>query len=81
VSCSLHDVVALEARGIPAVAIGTEPFRAEAREQAEALGMGDYEMLELPHPIQPLPIDRVVALADAVVDDVAGRLTQAHSEG
>jgi hypothetical protein len=81
VSCSLHDVVTLEARGVPAVAIGTEPFRGEAREQAEALGMPGYEMLELPHPIQPQPIDRVASLADAVVDAVARRLTGAAADG
>lgn len=74
-SCSLHDVVTLESRGIPTVSVGTEPFRAEAREQAEALGMADYQMLELPHPIQPIPIDRVIALADAFVDDIVDRLT------
>lgn len=74
-SCSLHDVVTLESRGVPTVAIGTEPFRGEAREQAEALGMPDYSMLELPHPIQPLPLQQVVALADQVVEEVVRRLS------
>lgn len=76
-SCSLHDVIALEARGTPTVAIGTQAFRVEATDQAAALGMPDYEMLEVPHPIQPIPLAEVVAFADAVLPDVVTRLTSA----
>jgi hypothetical protein len=75
VSCSVHDVARLEALGVPAVAIGTEPFRAEALEQAEALGLARSPLLEVPHPIQPIPIADVVALADDVLDEVVARLT------
>jgi hypothetical protein len=76
VSCSVHDVVRLEAAGIPTAAIGTEPFRAEAHEQARALGMPDYRMIEVAHPIQPIPVAEVVALADAVLDQVVAALTE-----
>lgn len=74
-SCSVHDVMRLEAAGIPTAAIGTVPFRAEAREQAEALGMPGYRMVEVAHPIQPIPVAEVVALADAALDEVVARLT------
>jgi hypothetical protein len=71
----VHDVVRLEAAGIPTAAVATEPFRAEAREQAALLGMPGYRMVEVPHPIQPIPLADVVRLADAVVDEVVSRLT------
>jgi hypothetical protein len=75
VSCSVHDVVRLEAAGIPTAAIGTVPFRDEALEQAAVLGMPGYRMVEVPHPIQPIPVAEVVAMADAVLDEIVGRLT------
>lgn len=74
-SCSVHDVVAIETRGVPTAVVGTEPFRDEAEEQATALGMPAYAMVEVPHPIQPLPIQRVAALADAFADQIVHRLT------
>jgi hypothetical protein len=76
VSCSVHDVVRLESLGVPTAAVGTTPFRAEAVEQAAALGMPTYRMLEVPHPIQPLPVAEVVAYADAVIDAVVAALTE-----
>lgn len=74
-SCSVHDVVALESRGVPTVAIGTHPFVPEAEEQARALGMPDYALLTVAHPIQPLPVERVEGMADGVVAELVRRLT------
>lgn len=74
-SCGSHDVVRFEAMGIPAVLVGTEPFRHEAQEQVRILGMPDLGMVELPHPIQPLPVERVAAYADAVIDEIVRALT------
>lgn len=74
-SCGLHDVVALELRGVPAVCVGTAPFRDEAVEQAEALGMPRQRLLEVPHPIQPLPDAQVAGYADAALPEVLARLT------
>ena len=74
-SCGLHDVIALEARGVPAVAVGTEPFVAEAEEQARALAMPDQRLVTVPHPIQPTPVDRVQGYAAAAVDEAVHRLT------
>jgi hypothetical protein len=75
VSCSVHDVVRFEARGIATVAIGTEPFVDEALEQAQLLGMPDYRALLIPHPIQLLTTEEVHARADAIVDQIVVRLT------
>jgi hypothetical protein len=75
VSCSLRDVITLEARGVPAVAIGTEPFVAEAEEQARVLAMPDQRLITVPHPIQPTPVARVQGYADAATAEAVDRLT------
>jgi len=74
VSCSVHDVVRLEARGIPTAAVGTEPFVDEALEQAQVLGMPGYRMVFVEHPIQLLTRDEVRARADAALERVVARL-------
>ena len=53
-SCSVHDVVRLERRGVATCAVGTEPFVDEALEQARLLGMPAYRMVFVPHPVQLL---------------------------
>lgn len=74
-SCGLHDVIALEALGIPAAVIGTVPFRAEAEEQARVLGMPEQRMVEVPHPIQPVPLEQVLGYADDALAEAIRRLT------
>lgn len=74
-SCGLHDVVALERRGIPTAIVGTEVFRAEAEEQARALGMPQKLLIEVPHPIQPIPMAQVESYAESVIDLVVGAFT------
>jgi hypothetical protein len=79
VSCSVHDVVRLEARGVATAAIGTEPFVDEALEQARVLGMPDYRMVLIPHPVQILPTEELHARADAAIERVLARLTDQRS--
>jgi len=74
VSCSVHDVVRLEQLGVPTAAVGTEPFVDEALEQAAALGMPDYRMVFVPHPIQLLDRDGLRALADRALPAIEARL-------
>lgn len=74
-SCGLHDVVAIESAGVPATIVGTEVFRAEAEEQAGALGMPHKALIEVPHPIQPIPISLVESYADSVLDHVVAAFT------
>lgn len=74
-SCSLHDVIALESRGTPAVAIGTEPFVTEAEEQARVLAMPDQRLITVPHPIQPTPIAQVQGYAPGALAEAVARLT------
>lgn len=73
-SCSVHDVVRLEQRGIPTAAVGTQPFADEALEQARVLRMPDYRMVLIPHPVQLLTTDEVHARADEALDQIVSRL-------
>jgi hypothetical protein len=75
VSCSVHDVVRLEMQGIPTAAVGTEPFIDEALEQARLLGMPDYRMILIPHPIQLLTTAELHEQARDVLDAIVARLT------
>ncbi len=73
-SCSVHDLVRLERRGIATAGIGTLPFADEALEQARLLGMPDLRMLLIPHPVQLLSPEELDALADDIVDRVLKHL-------
>lgn len=74
-SCSVHDLVRLERRGIPTAGVGTTPFIDEALEQARSLGMPDLRMVLVDHPVQLLADEELVALADGALDEIIGRLT------
>jgi hypothetical protein len=68
VSCSVHDLVRLERRGIPTAGIGTLPFADEALEQARLLGMPDLRMVLVAHPVQLLDEAELDALADGAFE-------------
>jgi hypothetical protein len=67
VSCSVHDLVRLERRGVPTAGVGTIPFADEALEQARLLGMPDLRMVLVPHPVQLLDSTQLDALADSAL--------------
>ena len=71
-------MVRLEAAGIPTAAVATEPFLDEALEQARVLGMPDYRMVLVPHPVQLLELEELHALADDAFDEIVIRLTGAR---
>ena len=74
-SCSVHDAVRLERRGIPTAVVGTEPFVDEAIEQAAVLGMPELRIVTVPHPVQLLSAREIRDLADAAVAEIERRLT------
>jgi hypothetical protein len=78
VSCSVHDLVRLERRGVATAGVGTEPFADEALEQAALLGMPGYRMVLIPHPVQLLTDAALAALADAAFERVLARLTESR---
>lgn len=69
-------MVRLERIGIPTAAVATEPFVDEALEQARVLGMPDYRMVYVPHPVQLLTPDELRLTADRAFEEIARRLTQ-----
>ena len=73
-SCSVHDMVRLERRGIPTAAVGTRPFVDEALEQAALLGMPGYRMVLVPHPVQLLTPAELASVCDAAFDEIVARL-------
>lgn len=74
-SCSVHDLVRLERRGIPAVGVGTLPFADEALEQARLLGMPAMTMVLVEHPVQLLDDAGLDALADGAFERIVRRLS------
>jgi hypothetical protein len=70
----VHDVIDLEARGIPAVFVASSEFVDAAEAQSKALG-ADAARVFVAHPIQDRTDDEVRALADGAVEAVLGALT------
>jgi hypothetical protein len=70
----VHDVVRLERRGIPSVAVATTPFIDEAAEQAHSLGMPGIGTVFVPHPVQLLPSSELEDLADRAFPAIRNRL-------
>jgi hypothetical protein len=71
----LHDSVRVEEFGIPAVPVATEEFSTAARVQASRLGRSDLEAVFVPHPIQDQTREEIEARADAVIEEIVGKLT------
>ena len=65
----MHDIVDLEAGGLPGVFVASTEFVAAAETQARALGF-DPARVFVPHPIQDRTDDEMRALADAALDQI-----------
>lgn len=74
-SCSVHDVIDLESRGVPAVFVASSEFVDAAAAQSKALG-ADVARVFVPHPIQDRTDDEIRALADGAVDAVLRALVR-----
>ena len=72
----MHDGVFFEKAGIPSAVFATTEFANAARAQADALGLTDFEVIHVEHPIQPLTQEEVRQRADAVYDQLIAKLTQ-----
>ena len=73
----MHDSIRFENLGIPAVAVATHEFATPARAQAAALGRPEYDAVYVQHPIQDQTPTEIAARADAVVEEIVGRLVSA----
>jgi predicted Zn-dependent protease len=65
----VHDIADLERRGVVGTFVASSEFVDAAEVQAAALGF-DAARVFVPHPIQDRTDDEMVAIADAVVDEV-----------
>jgi hypothetical protein len=74
VSCGLHDVVAFEGLGRPAVLVASDVFRDVADEEARNLGQPAARRVFVPHPVQDRTDEEVRALASAAADEVLAAL-------
>ena len=74
-SCSVHDLVHLEALGVPAVLVTTTEFVAAVTAQAEALASAPRHVL-VAHPIQNRTDEELRALADGALDAVLAQLAE-----
>ena len=72
----MHDALAAERRGIPAVAIMTDRFVPTARAVAELNGVPDYPYVVIPHPIANDTDDQLRVKMEAVVDRIVQLLTR-----
>ncbi|GAC1473564.1 MAG: hypothetical protein PVSMB7_27690 [Chloroflexota bacterium] len=70
----MHDMTALEGRGIPGVFVASTEFLEAARAQSRALGF-DPAGVFVPHPIQDRTDDEIRALADAAFGEIVSALT------
>ena len=68
-------MIALEAEGIPTTAVATTAFVDAAATQAEHLGLPEYEIVTVPHPVQNATAEEIVARADAVLETLVARIT------
>jgi hypothetical protein len=70
----VHDIVDLEARGVPGVYVATVEFEDGARRQAEALG-ADPAVVFVAHPIQDRTDDEMRTIADVAIEKLVAALT------
>ena len=72
----MHDAIAAERRGIPAVAVMTDRFEESARAVTALNGIPDYPFVTIAHPIANDSDADLAAKAEAVVSRLAALLTE-----
>ena len=76
----MHDALAAEQRGIPAVAVMTDRFVPTARAVAELNGIPDYPYVVIAHPIANNSDEELRAKAEAAIARVVALLTERARE-
>ena len=71
----MHDIVDLEARGLPSAFIASTEFIDAASTQASALGFDTVARVFVPHPIQDRTDDEMRALADSAFAEIVAAVT------
>jgi hypothetical protein len=76
----MHDALAAERRGIPAVAVMTDRFEPTARAVAELNGLASYPYVVIAHPIANNSDDELRAKAEAAIARIVALLTERGRE-
>ena len=74
----MHDALTLEQKGIPCALICTEPFVHTALVMAEQIGLKDYPMIIIDHPIGRLNEQDLQARINQAIPNVLRRLGSAN---
>ncbi len=78
-SCSVHDMAALERRGIPTTTICTQGFMDAGREKAAMLGMPELRLVSIPFPFASLSPDEARQRGREAIDLIITALTASDS--
>ncbi len=70
----MHDIVNLEAQGVPGVYVATVEFEDGGVHQAKALG-ADPAAVFVEHPIQDRTDEEMLEIADRAFDEILSKLT------
>jgi hypothetical protein len=71
----VHDIVDLEARGLPGVFVASAEFAVAAEAQSASLGFPTVARVFTPHPIQDRTDDEMRAYADQAFDAIIAEIT------
>jgi hypothetical protein len=72
----VHDIVDLEARGLPGVFVASAQFVEAAVAQSQSLGFPTVARVFTPHPIQDRTDEEMIAYADAAIQEIIAALTE-----
>jgi hypothetical protein len=75
-SCSVHDIVDLESRGLPGVFVASAEFVVAAEAQSASLGFPTVARVFTPHPIQDRTDDEMRAYADDAYEGIVAEITR-----
>ena len=73
----MHDAISAEKLGIPTAAIMTDRFVLTIRAMARSLGLPDYPVVAIPHPLSHNTEDELNAKAEEAVRQCIGVLMSA----
>ena len=73
----MHDIVDLEARGLPGVFVASAQFVVAAEAQSTSLGFPTVARVFTPHPIQDRTDNEMRAYADDAFDAIIAEITSA----
>ena len=74
-SCSVHDMVVLERKGVPTVTLCTTGFHNAGTKQAAMMGIPGLAIVDIPFPFASLAPEQARARGTEVFDAIVAALT------